>query len=103
MFYQAHQESEFPENSLERKRWNTGLKFKEYGDYLLKERGFSMDTLLDMKVGLGEEMFKDDLDNYKLVPSVYFPMKKFDKRIKNNELVPSKVKIKGVKEFKGFI
>lgn len=34
------------------------------GDYLVNERKFETETLIDLKIGIGEEMFKDELDNY---------------------------------------
>lgn len=56
-----------------------------------------------MKIGIGEEMFKDDLDNYQLVKCVYFPMFKLDRRNRIDYLKPSKIKIKGIKENKSFM
>lgn len=48
-------------------------------------------------------MFKDELDNYQLIPCVFFPMKKMDKRKTKGEFVSSKVKIKGIKDFKRYM
>lgn len=48
-------------------------------------------------------MFKDELENYQLIPCIFFPMKKMDRRKSINEYVPTKVKIKGIKEFKRFM
>lgn len=78
IFYHSHKDIEFENDSENLKKYKIGKKYSIIGDYLIEERKFHLKTLIENQIGIGEEMFKDELDNYKLIPCIYFPMKKLD-------------------------
>lgn len=67
--------------------------------YLLSDsfgRGFNLETLLKFRVGLGEEMFRNELGKLVPVPTVYFPMVGKPNKKKREAFQLFKVKIRGV-------
>ena len=80
-----------------------GKKFLDVVKYLIEERKFKKKTLLNFEIGIGEEMFKDENDNLKLVKCIYFPMKTKEMIKKNEEAKITKLKIKGIGENKKYL
>ena len=80
-----------------------GKKFLDIVKYLVEERKLTTSTLLNFEIGIGEEMFKDEDNNLKLVKCIYFPMKTKEMIRKNENEIITKLKIKGIGKNKKYL
>lgn len=80
-----------------------GEKYLEIIEYLIQERHFTKETLFNFEIGIGEEMFKDEDNNLKLVKCIYFPMKTREMIRKDEKAIVTKLKIKGIGRNKKYL